>query len=362
MKFATPLLSLLLLPSALASYCSGVPDPNAVLNTSPILKPSIDATAVVKSVPNGVLMVVNQEEGGDNSFYVTHLYGTPYEQGVAHGSLLSEEITDFFVQTYDYLVDQIAQSAPSALDFPDWFIEKVVEGGLDFALDWTYEATVDFTPQAFFDELQGVAEGSGCDYLLMRRIHMLPEATKGHCSMFGASKSATESGNLLQLRALDWDVDGPFRDHASVIVYHNDDEAIDDGRVSWVNVAFTGFVGSITGFNAQQISMSEIGVSFPDDTFGAESRHGTPFANVIRNVLETTSTLEEADAYITATNRTCDLILGVGDSKDGGSFNGVQYSASIANFVTPENWAPVNDTWHAPIDDVVYFGMVRSRF
>lgn len=29
----------------------------------------------------------------------------------------------------------------------------------------------------------------------------------------------------------------------------------------------------------------------------------------------------------------------------------------MANFITDTNLQPVNDTWHAPIDDVVYHGM-----
>ena len=42
----------------------------------------------------------------------------------------------------------------------------------------------------------------------IQRIHMIGELTKGACSMFGANASATPDGALLQLRALDWDVDG----------------------------------------------------------------------------------------------------------------------------------------------------------
>ena len=34
--------------------------------------------------------------------------------------------------------------------------------------------------------------------------------SKGQCSMFGANKTATATGGLLQLRALDWDVDGNY--------------------------------------------------------------------------------------------------------------------------------------------------------
>lgn len=36
------------------------------------------------------------------------------------------------------------------------------------------------------------------------------QCRKGQCSMFGANATATPDGHLLQLRALDWDVDGIF--------------------------------------------------------------------------------------------------------------------------------------------------------
>ena len=49
-------------------------------------------------------------------------------------------------------------------------------------------------------------------------IHMIGELTKGSCSMFGAWGDAVNQTNskLMQLRALDWDVDGPFRVSACV--------------------------------------------------------------------------------------------------------------------------------------------------
>jgi isopenicillin-N N-acyltransferase-like protein len=42
---------------------------------------------------------------------------------------------------------------------------------------------------------------------------MLGELTKGGCSMYGAWGNAVNQTNsqLMQLRALDWDVDGPFK-------------------------------------------------------------------------------------------------------------------------------------------------------
>ena len=42
---------------------------------------------------------------------------------------------------------------------------------------------------------------------------MIGELTKGGCSMYGAWGDAVANTNskLMQLRALDWDVNGPFK-------------------------------------------------------------------------------------------------------------------------------------------------------
>ena len=62
--------------------------------------------------------------------------------------------------------------------------------------------------------------------------------------MFGANGSATEGGTLLQLRALDWDVDGPFKNFPQITVYHPSSSG---GGHAFANVGWTGWIGSITG-------------------------------------------------------------------------------------------------------------------
>lgn len=65
----------------------------------------------------------------------------------------------------------------------------------------------------------------------------------------------------------------------------------------------------------KRTAISEIGVSFPDDTFGKESRFGVPFTFLLRDILQFDSSLPEAMAHISGAHRTCDLILGVGDGQ-----------------------------------------------
>ena len=67
------------------------------------------------------------------------------------------------------------------------------------ALDWTAQATMPFTDASYYDELRGLSDGSGTDYDLMVRVHALPEATKGHCSMFGAWDDALDSSSETEL-------------------------------------------------------------------------------------------------------------------------------------------------------------------
>jgi isopenicillin-N N-acyltransferase like protein len=76
----------------------------------------------------------------------------------------------------------------------------------------------------------------------------------------------------------------------------------------------------------------EIGVSYPDSTFGNMSREGTPFTYLLRDILQFDATLNDSIHRITTANRTCDLILGVGDGKaDYKDFRGFEYSYSVAD-------------------------------
>mmetsp|Transcript_93824 Transcript_93824/g.268645 ORF Transcript_93824/g.268645 Transcript_93824/m.268645 type:complete len:461 (+) Transcript_93824:44-1426(+) len=345
---------------AQCAYCSGTPDPNAPRNANPIT----DAVpAFIREVTNGKLYSVTQTGPNGNpgqTFAVTHVWGTPYEKGFAQGQLLQSEIQAFYNQTWAYLEEEISSSLPG-LFFPDWFLEQLAGKTMAEALDWTAQATMPFTDSNYYDEMRGLSDGSGTSYDLLVRVHALPEATKGHCSMFGAWDDALDPSSkteLLQLRALDWDVDGPFKDYSAITVSHASKDGSGDPN-SWANVGFMGFLGTITGVSDKQMAISEIGVTFPDDTFGKESRHGVPFSVLLRDILSQDPTIDAALQRITDANRTCDLILGVGDGKavGGSNFRSIQYSASVANFITDTNLQPVNDTWHAPIGDVVYHGM-----
>lgn len=91
-------------------------------------------------------------------------------------------------------------------------------------------------------------------------------------------------------------------------------------------MGWTGWVGCITGVNDKLMSIHEIGVDFPDASFGNESTSGVPFTYVLRDILQFDRTRMDGVSRLASAHRTCNLILGVGDGKDR-RFNSIAYSA-----------------------------------
>ena len=70
-------------------------------------------------------------------------------------------------------------------------------------------------------------------------------------------------------------MEGPFRNFPAIVVYHPTPNA--SLGHPFVNIGVGGFVGGLTGVSQTKLGISEIGVDFPDSTFGSESRIGVPF-------------------------------------------------------------------------------------
>ena len=179
--------------------------------------------------------------------------------------------------------------------------------------------------------------------------------------------SCSKKDHSYQLRALDFDTDGPFKEYSQITVYHPSDAGHAYAQVSW-----PANVGSLSGFSQKQLAISEIGVSYPDESFGQgvsmhlppEKVAGEPWMFILRDILQFSESLEQARDKITYSNRTCNLILGIGDGKEN-RINGVEFSGVVANFYADTDLIPVNDTWHKQIENVVYNGMdwlVRDQF
>jgi dienelactone hydrolase len=85
--------------------------------------------------------------------------------------------------------------------------------------------------------------------------------------------------------------------------------AIPDGGVPFLNVGFAGFIGSVTGMNARQIAIGEMGGR------GEGQWDGVPMAFLVRTALERAGTLDEALVVFRDAPRTCEYYYVVSDAK-----------------------------------------------
>ena len=112
-----------------------------------------------------------------------------------------------------------------------------------------------------------------------------------HCSGFALSGSATKDGTLYHGRILDYGCDWRLQEHAVLTV------AEPRGKIPFVNVTYAGFVGSVTGMNAERISIGEMGGR------GMGHWDGVPMAFLVRMVLEEADTARPRHRRSSATTR-----------------------------------------------------------
>ena len=126
-----------------------------------------------------------------------------------------------------------------------------------------------------------------------------------HCSGFALSGSATKDGTLYHGRILDYGCDWRLQEHAVLTV------AEPRGKIPFVNVTYAGFVGSVTGMNAERVSIGEMGGS------GMGHWDGVPMAFLVRMVLEEADALDRGIAIFRDNPRTCEYYFVIADGKTG---------------------------------------------
>ena len=135
--------------------------------------------------------------------------------------------------------------------------------------------------------MRGIAKGSGLSIKTFRRINLIPELLKASCSIGGWWGNASYSGQLLQLRALDWEQHSPISKFPMITVYHSNEE----GSVPFANIGWVGFLGSLTGYSSAKIGVSERLRGASPDTM---TRFGKPWTYVLRDVLQFSKTIDDA--------------------------------------------------------------------
>ena len=263
---------------------------------------------------------------GEDQIQVLTVWGTPYEMGKAHGTLLKKEI------------GHLQNKMKAMLSAGGQSVEL---------LDARYEQSKPYIPDYFIEEMKGLADGSGLSLQNIIRINLIGEAAEFHCSLFGAwGKATAKDGHLYQLRSLDYETSMNIQKHPIIVIY-----VPDEGDI-FANIGYAGVIGSFSGINKERLAISEIGDDRSTDEITYE---GIPFTFLLRDVLQFDKSLDEATERIKTAKRTTRLLYGVGDGKFG-QLRGFRTSSTSCTIYSPDNLEPLTSA-HKRISDVVYWGM-----
>ena len=223
-----------------------------------VLLASAPARAETKTLARCGAGFLEQVDG----YRVLHLKGTPYEMGYQQGALPRDDIREnvhylFDVKGKEMKVELAGVSLlePQAGDF------------------WNRRPAAQVCARRVFSRRCGaLPTAAALDVQDVVVANFIPELF--HCSGFALSGSATKDGTLYHGRILDYGCDWRLQEHAMLTV------AEPAGHIPFVNVTYAGFVGSVTGMNAEKISIGEMGGK------GLGHWDGVPMAFLMRMVLE----------------------------------------------------------------------------
>jgi len=230
-----------------------------------------------------------EEVGGHK---VLHVEGSAYEMGFQHGTLLKKNVNEMA----RYLLDVKSKDLQLEWNGIKFLSPKKVIAGIQ-------STQKKFIPQWYFDELRGLADGSGVPIEDITACNFIPELF--HCSGFALSGSATKNGELYHGRILDYGCDWRLQEHPILMVGKM------DGKIPFLNVTYAGFIGSVTGMNAEKISLGEMGGR------GLGKWQGVPMAVLMRWAMQEAKTLDQAVAIFRDNPRTCEYYYVIADGKTG---------------------------------------------
>jgi hypothetical protein len=277
------------------------------------------------------------------------LVGDTYHRGFAQGELLSDEIVDLVDVQLELWYSNAIKGVVDSLDrLPEW-VKTAIEAKVDavagqlftVALQavWDHESYA--VPPRLIVEMDAIAAGvcaaieakvpDSCDVdewkYKLYRINMIPELIEMTCTMFGAWGPASASGNLLQLRALDFGAT-PLSNFNALLVHRPAPGTAStfpsaDGiwasnstlPQAFASLAFPGLTGVITGVSEDGIALSEKVWEVSNMTKGVQAGryNGEADVLVMRDVLELAADRATAEVYMRNLVRTFAVFLGVGD-------------------------------------------------
>ncbi len=272
-----------------------------------ILAPSPQLTSPKqrnRQVPNGELRWIDGQR-------VALLHGTPEQIGLAHAQLLPVE----------------SQRCIDSVLYAFGTVQTIITGRwFRRDLDAAYARLAAHIPERHKSETRAMAVGLGLDPELVEALNVFPEMF--HCSGFAVLGSATADGKLYHGRVLDYMTTIGLQDAATTFVI------APTGQIPFANVGYAGFTGSVSGMNAEQISLGEMGGR------GEGAWDGVPMATLMRRALEECSSLEQVKQLWSENPRTCEYFYVFADGEQQSAV-GVAATPDSLQFIAPGQTHPL---------------------
>jgi hypothetical protein len=243
---------------------------------------------------------------------VLRLSGSGYQMGLQHGSLLREPIQRGVVPRfgrYTEFAHLLRGLAPEQ--------RRAIQEQLDRQI---FDRLERFVPQAYRDELRGIADGSGLDYGLVYRGNFLSElgqitagrggpatlGSAGGCTGFAVGGRATLDGRLLHGKNTDYLGVGVWDRHPTLVFCRPDD------GYAYVKVSSAGLIKCNSCMNEHGITLGGH-ILFSSDT----SQDGVAFTIFENEVMRRARSLAEAIAIVEEQPRAGAFAFLVTDHKAG---------------------------------------------
>jgi hypothetical protein len=225
----------------------------------------------------------------DQRIRVLYVKGNAYERGYQHGVLLRDGVADNLGYIY--------KQALRKFHFEELFSE-------------VYERMRPYIPQDYIDEMHGLAHGARVPLKLVHAIHILPsigewggrrniskvikKMIRGDlgtsCSNVAVGKEATLDGSIYAVRILDWGMHRISKLHQYPLITIG----VPDDGIPYCNIGWVGFLGAVSGMNAEGITLGEMGYGDPPN----EKLEGVPMPFMLRDVLDKAKNLADVRRII----------------------------------------------------------------
>lgn len=227
--------------------------------------------------------------------------GTPEEMGKSYGKQLRR------ATIYNCRKILFGFGLYQAIEKGEWFPHLLLQA---------FERQEPWLSARYLEEMNALADELEIPREYIYAANIFPEFF--HCSGMAYRGKATEGGQLLHGRVLDYMTGIGLQRAAVTVVF------VPNDRHAWVNIGYAGCVGTVTCMNEKGLAFGEMGGR------GEGYLDGIPMTFLMREVAERFETTAEAVEWIKTVPRSCEYFYVLSDAKTHGAVGIASWASALA--------------------------------